>query len=141
MTAMRSGIVSDSRLLCPDCSPWGNLTRIPARGQGPFYPCGRGGTRLRSSARKLCSMWPSGFHAQSQDVWPKQAWATQRPLLADFRRLRAHTGYSILDPCVLKRVRMGYVRDTDADPRQGETVFQANRLGSERLTPGRVEML
>lgn len=84
--------------------------------------------------------WVSDFQARSQDVCPKQARATQRPLLANSRRLRAHAGYSMLDPCVLKRVRMWDVRDTDADPRQEETVFQADRLGSERLTPGRTEM-
>lgn len=54
------------------------------------------------------------------------------PFWHDSRRLRAHTGHSILDPCVLKRVRLGEVRDTDADPRQEETACLRSSAGLEK---------
>lgn len=69
-------------------------------------------------------MWLSGFDAQSQDVWPKQAQATQRPLLANSQRVRAHIGCKHTGSLHLDASTHGGVPVTDADLRQEETVLR-----------------
>lgn len=52
-----------------------------------------------------------------------------------------HTRYSIMDPCVLKRVRMGPVQDTDADPGQEETVSSGRSVvPGKTQAAGRMEI-
>lgn len=48
--------------LCPDCLPWGNLPRVPARGQDPSYDAVSGGHEAAILREKSCApMWLAGL--------------------------------------------------------------------------------
>lgn len=142
MTAVRSGPCLGFPPFVPRLSPLGELDpgSPAAHERPPFYDVdGRVGHEAVILRVKGRSWAPNvacrtSIASQSQDVRLKQAWGAQRPLLANSRRLRAHMGHSMMDPCVVKRHRW-LIRG-----RERQSFSRVSRMSPRRLMFGRAEM-